>query len=209
MRVERRTGRAIVALVVVATIAAVTVVVIHRIGRDHGERVLIIGDSVTAGSSEELLAEFSWTSRLDVQGLSGFRTDQMLQVALRKVAQDNPEIVVVLTGYNDLAQEADTTKAVAQMMDLATSVPCAVWVLLPIKGEYPMSDGKAFDDRIERLAAEHRSVHVTTAWRDAVDGVKGRVPNQKLVKRDRTHPTPAGSRLLARIEEEAVSRHCR
>lgn len=199
----------IVAVVVVAAIAVVAVVVIRKIGRDHGERVLVIGDSVTAGSKDELTAEFSWTSRLDVQGLSGFRTDQLLPVALRKVAEDKPEIVVVLTGYNDLAQEVDTAKAVEQMMDLAATVRCAVWILLPLKGEYPPSDGKAFDARIELLAAEHRSVHVTTAWRGAVDGVNGDLPNQKLVKRDRTHPTPAGSRLLAQIEEQAVTRHCR
>lgn len=205
----RRRRLMLIGIGVVVVLVGVVVIVKWRSTLPTGERVLIVGDSVTVISDEELVAAFDWTDHLDVQGRVGFRTGQLVPVALQAVQKDKPEILVVLTGYNDLLQAVDAEKALGQMMDIAASVRCAVWVLLPLKSNYPAADAEDINEVVQDLAADHPSVHVTGEWRDVVDGLRGPDPNPELISGDHIHPTPAGSARLAEIEQAAVTSNCR
>lgn len=175
----------------------------------RGPQVLAVGDSVTYMSRNAITSEFDWTSNVDPQGRPGFRTDELVPVALEKVDEDDPDVLVVLTGYNDLTQGVDTSAAVAEMVEIAADAPCAVWMLLPTKAAYGPDEAAAFNQRVIDLAADHPSVHVATDWRDAVDAEPGADPDPRLVTEDEIHPNEAGVDRLAQAMEEAVSRDCR
>ena len=168
-----------------------------------------MGDSVTYMSRNAITSEFDWTSNVDAQGRPGFRTDELVPVALRKVDEDDPDVLVVLTGYNDLTQGVETSASVVDMMGIAADVPCAVWMLLPTKAAYGPNEATAFNQRVIDLAEENGSVHVATDWRDAVDAEPGPDPDPRLVTDDEIHPNEAGVDRLAQAMEEAVSCDCR
>ncbi len=193
--------------IVIALIVG-AVVLVQRSRAAATEGVLVVGDSVTFLSTKELVRAFDGAPEISVQGRLGNRTDQLLPVARQYVEKVDPSVIVILTGYNDLDQRVDTSKAVNEMMDVTAGVPCSVWVLLPTKAKYPAEAAKAFNARIENLADQHPSVHVTEGWRDAVDDTSDERPDSDLISKDLIHPLPAGSQRLAQIEADAVSRQC-
>lgn len=211
MAADRRNGiwvLVVVTLVLVA--AALTVGTVAR-ARDpaRGPQVLVIGDSVTFMSSDAIIEAFDWTSNVNPQGRPGFRTDELVPLARQLVEEEDPNVLVVLTGYNDLIQGVDTSAAVREMMEIAAGVPCAVWVLLPTKATYAPEAARAFNQRVIDLAATRPTVHIATGWRDAVDAQPGPDPDMTLVSEDEIHPNEAGLARLAQVMEEAVSRDCR
>lgn len=210
MAAERRNGVLTAAVVALVVVAAVAVGAVLR-WRDpaRGPRVLVVGDSVTYMSANPIKDAFDWTDNVDVQGRPGYRTDQLVPVAVELVGADDPEVLVVLTGYNDLTQGVDTSPAVEQMMDLAAARPCAVWLLLPTKGGYAAAAAEAFNSRLVALAEDRASVHLSTDWRDAVDATDGPDPDPGLVSEDGIHPVGDGVARLARAMEEAAGRECR
>ena len=176
----------------------------------RGPQVLVVGDSVTYMSRNAITSEFDWTSNVDPQGRPGFRTDELVPVALRKVDEDDPDVLVVLTGYNDLTQGVDTGAAVVDMMGIAADVPLRgvdaaadQGRLRPERGHARSTSGSSTWPRTTR------SVHVATDWRDAVDAEPGPDPDPRLVTDDEIHPNEAGVDRLAQAMEEAVSRDCR
>lgn len=197
--------------VVVVLVVLVAVFLVVRWVRDpsRGPQVLVVGDSVTFLSTDQLKTSFDWTTHLDVEGRIGYRTDQLVSVALTAIGRDEPEIFVVLTGYNDLDQGQSIDSALDKMTDVAASQPCSVWVLLPTKTRYSVGDAESLNQKIEDRAAKHDNIHVTGEWRDAVDATSGTDPDPTLISEDRIHPRPAGATRLAEIEDAAVGEACR
>ncbi len=197
----------VVALVVVAVIAVVAVLATRDSG--GGSQVLVVGDSVTFMSREVATEAFGWTSEVEVQGRPGYRTDQIRLLAAEQIDKVDPDFLVVFTGYNDLLQGVDTSDAVEELMDVSADFPCAVWLLLPTKGDYSPEAAEEFNQHLVDLAGDRSTVHVSTDWRDAVDAGDGPDPDPDLIAEDRIHPVPAGSLRLAQVMEESVSRECR
>lgn len=194
----------VVALALAAVIAVATVVVT---GDDDGFHVAVVGDSVTYLSAGALQERFSWADRFDVQARPGFRTEQLLPVAEELLA-GGPDVLVLLTGYNDVLQLADPEPGLQRMVDLATRAPCAVWMLVPVKGDYDPGLMEAYNRRLEELTRPVSTIHLSPAWRDLVDGTAGPDPSPDLIATDQVHPTDAGSRALAAAMEGAVRRQC-
>lgn len=210
MSSTRRTQVIALAAIAACVVAVVGVVAVLR-ARDpaRGPQVLVVGDSVTYMSADPVKGAFDWTDNVDVQGRPGYRTDQLVPVALRQIDQVDPDTLVILTGYNDLTQRVDTSEAVGQLMDISAQESCAVWVLLPTKGKFDTEAAQAFNDRIALLAEGHPNVHLAPGWRDAVDGGDGPEPDPELVSDDRIHPTePGGTERLAEVVEEAAHSEC-
>ena len=199
-----------VAVVAVVVGLAVALVVLVDDGGPGDDRVLIGGDSVTYQSVQELAASFGWAGDgLKVIGVPGNRTDQ-IEAAIRPEFDDGPPgIVVVVAGYNDLLQRSDPEPAVRSLMELVGGAPCAVWILIPTKGDWDPAAAVAYDDLVTEQAARHPRVHVETGWRDAVDAPPGPAPDPALVDTDEVHPTAAGQARLAEIAAAAIDRDCR
>lgn len=199
----------VVAVIAVVVAGALVAGAVIRARDPGGPKVLMIGDSVTYLSRDGITDAFDWTSNVDPQGRPGWRTDELVPLAVTKVDEEDPDTLVVLTGYNDLTQGVDTQAAVGQMMDVAAEERCAVWVLLPTKATYAPEAAASFNQRIIELAADHPQVHIASGWRDAVDATAGPDPDPALVSEDEIHPNEGGIARLGQVVEEAVSRDCR
>lgn len=193
-------------VVVVGAIVAIALIISRRTPAE-GTKVLIVGDSVTYLSIDQLEERFDWTDNLTIHGFPGYRTDQVLHHAQTDYHQDEPPIVVAMTGYNDLTQEVDTDQAVQEMMTLLGEAECAVWVLIPTKGAVEADRLEAFNDRASALA-DDAGVHVASGWRDAADDTDGPEPDPALVSDDGIHPLDEGAEVIADVMASAVEEHC-
>lgn len=172
--------------------------------RDPGERVLIVGDSVTYQSRAELKEEFAWADELDIKATSGLRTDELLPGAEEGVSND-PSSAVFMPGYNDILQGKVPEAAVPEMMDLAAEVDCSVWLLIPLDGVYSRADAEAFNQRVRDEAEDHDSVHLVDDWARLVDNSQ----DFALVKQeDAVHPNELGRRVVAQAMGESLKREC-
>lgn len=184
---------------------AAILVVVNR-GAGPAE-VAVVGDSVTYLSRDPLEESFTWARRVEVRGRSGFRTDQLVPTA-EEVVDAGPAVLVLLTGYNDVLQEADPEAGLGQMVDVARRAPCTVWMEIPRKGVYDPARAEFYNARLAELTRPVSTIHVSPLWRDAVDATEGPDPHVDLVTSDRVHPTDTGSRTLARLMDEAVRDLC-
>lgn len=184
---------------------AAILVVVNR--DDDPAEVAVVGDSVTDLSRAPLEESFTWARRVEVRGRSGFRTDQLVPTA-EEAVEAGPAVLVLLTGYNDVIQEADPEIGLEHMVEVAARAACTVWMQIPRKGVYDPGLADAYNARLEELTRPVSTIHVSPLWRDAVDATEGADPHIGLVTSDRVHPTDAGSRTLARLMDEAVRDLC-
>ena len=166
--------------------------------------VVVIGDSVTDASAEEIVAAMA-DREVEVLGRPGYRTDELLPVAEEALAGDGPAIAVVMAGYNDVWQGRDREAPVAELVEAVAGADCAVWVLVPTEGPWDRGRARALERRVQE-AAEETGVAIETGWRDAVDATE--VPDPGLVVPDGVHPSEAGQRKLAEVMAAAVDRWC-
>jgi lysophospholipase L1-like esterase len=172
---------------------------------DGSIRVLVVGDSVTVLSEEELRGELGWADQVDIRAHSGWRTDELLDGA-RSGAAEGPDIGVFLPGYNDVLQDRVDTPALDDMMAVAADLPCAVWFLLPTDGGYSSNLVEVWNARVERAAAEHPTVSISNDWKRLVE----ESPDFTfLSEADAVHPNRDGQRALATAMSQEARRRCR
>lgn len=172
--------------------------------RDAGDRVLIVGDSVTYQSRAELKEEFAWADELDIKATSGLRTDELLPGAEDGASHD-PSSAVFMPGYNDILQDKVAEAAVPEMMEVAAGVPCSVWLLIPVKGVYSQADAEAYNQRVRDEAEGHDNVHLIDDWALLVD----KSQDFALTKEeDAVHPNLLGRRVVAQAMAKSLEREC-
>lgn len=178
-------------------------------GASDARRTLVVGDSVTFLSREEIAEVLGPDHALDVRGLSGYKTDELLPVLRDGIDDHDPDVAVVFTGHNDVLHDHDAEPALTQMADLLQDeVRCVVWVELPVKGLWPPDLAASVNQRIAQLAEDRDAIHLETTWRDAVDDSPGVAPSMELVQTDQVHPNEAGQRRLAEAIGAAVRSSC-
>lgn len=179
-------------------------VLLASCSHDDGPRVMVVGDSVTVLSKQELQREFDWVSDLDVRATSGLRTDELLPGALRGAAEE-PDIGIFLPGYNDVLQDRVDDPALADMVDLSADLPCSVWLLLPTDGGYSSKAVARWNDRVRSLTAEHPNVSTSDEWKRLVEAS----PDFTFVKEiDAVHPNKDGQRALAKVMSQLARDRC-
>ena len=171
---------------------------------DAGDRVLIVGDSVTYQSRGPLKKEFDWAGELNIKATSGLRTDELLPAAEEGVSHD-PSSAAFMPGYNDVLQSNVAQAKLPEMMDLAAEVPCSVWLLIPTHGVYSQATAEAWNTRVREEAEKHDNVHVVADWANLVDNS----PGYTLVKKeDAVHPNLKGRDAIARVMSDSLKRAC-
>lgn len=200
-------GRAWVSWVVGASALIVLAVLLVKITDEDVTRVSMVGDSVTYLSTPYIGEALSWIDRVAVKGHPGYRTDQLVPVAEEQVA-DDPDVLVLLTGYNDVLQEHDPEAGLRDLVDVVSEVPCVVWMLVPVKGDYDPARMEAYNARLEELTRSVPTIHLSPLWRDVVDATEGPDPDPELISNDRVHPLGAGGEALARSVDRAVRDLC-
>lgn len=182
-------------------------VLLVRIMDREVDRVAMVGDSVTYLSTGYIGEALGWVDRTSIKGHPGFRTDELVPVAEEQVA-DAPDVLVLLTGYNDVLQEVDPEAGLRAMVEVASEVPCVVWLLVPVKGDYDPGRVESYNARLAELTDDVPSIHLSPLWRDAVDATEGPDPDPVLISADRVHPLGAGGEELARSVDRAVRDLC-
>ncbi|MEZ5139334.1 MAG: SGNH/GDSL hydrolase family protein [Acidimicrobiales bacterium] len=174
-------------------------------GDDAGDAVvLVVGDSVTDLSRQELGQEMDWAKQLIVRAKAGATTEELLPLA-RDGASNDPDIGVFLPGYNDVLGDQADTGALDDMVELAAGLPCAVWLLLPTDGGYSPDQVEAWNARVEQAGRDHDSIHVVDDWKRLVE----RSPDFTfLSERDAVHPNKDGQIAIAKVMSDQAKEHC-
>ena len=171
---------------------------------DGEVRVMVVGDSVTVLSKDELRRRFAWADALDVRAHSGYRTDQLLEGA-RAGAEAAPDIGVFLPGYNDVLQDNVDSRALPEMMAVAADLPCAVWLLLPTDGGYAPDLVRIWNERVRTLASGHDEVKVIDDWKKLVEAS----PDFTFVSEaDAVHPNRDGQKAIAEVMSDRARSAC-
>src|SRR5690606_27486914 len=145
-----------------------------------------------------------WAGDVEVRAVSGATTGALLELAEDGV-DDEPDVAIFLTGYNDIYDDDTHPGALDEMVALAGQAPCSVWLLLPESNGYRAQLSVAWNEAVSEVAAAHPSVHVSPAWRDLIDGSD---EFTYVYRQDGLHPNRKGQEALAGIMDAEADAAC-
>ena len=180
--------------------------------------VLVVGDSVTYMSFEELRADFDPDTDLEVYARPGWRSTDLLPRVVKAV-DDRAEAgkpldrAIFLVGYNDVWRDQIDHDDLETMVKESARYRCAIWLTLPTRpgGKAPASRdfdpdlAEEWNDRLARLVGKHRSLHLVTAWQSSIEDA----PVSRYLEPDGIHPNPEGQKLMAGIMHDGLMSACR
>jgi lysophospholipase L1-like esterase len=190
-----------------APVTALTIALLTAgCGSGEGQKVFVIGDSITALEAQELSAQISGAYALDTFGKWGARIDEQIPTA-KLVAEGRIQIVVINLGTNDAIQEHDTAASLAsmrQMLDLFPASTCIVLVninerMITGAGKNVTAPAKALNAGFSELAKEYPNVELL----DWAKVVEKHLPVTSVAP-DTVHPMGPGMRLLVDAEVAAI-----
>lgn len=202
-----------IAIIAVVALAAV------GIGTYQWQRttssVLVVGDSVTFLSSPEIRSALGRRTAVEIIAEPGYTSSDLLPLATQAVdrrAGDGPApgSMVVLVGYNDVANDQIDADGLPQLIELSARHECAIWLTLPaidiepVVDIVPPAEADRWNERLAGLVAEHDNLHLVTAWADAVNASAP----EELLSEDALHPHGEGAKVLGQVMADAVDEHC-
>jgi len=171
-----------------------------------GDRVTVLGDSITALGQNQMEHTLGDTYDLSVSGVFGARTDQRLQAAQLQAAL-NPTRAIINLGTNDVLQHRATNEIAANLVRLIGiyhEADCVYLVTinthLDQDGNRPQRAATDLNAVMERIVAQNSQLRLIR-WDQMIDRA---APRQLTF--DGVHPTPEGQRLLADAYATALRR---
>ena len=172
-------------------------------GPGQGQRVVVIGDSLTRNAREPLtrqLRKNGWTPTIRCFG--GKRLDWAIAQAKRAKQIDQlPNTVVIAIGTNDMRWiDRGTTKArMRELLRVLGKDRTVLWVDTYASGgdRFTREKERWFNRQVQQLAAEHRNVHHIN-W-----GNYARANGVRFA--DALHYTAAGERTWAKRVADQVT----
>jgi lysophospholipase L1-like esterase len=179
-------------------------------------RVVFMGDSITAGWSFTGADGFFRDKPYINRGISGQTTPQMLVRFRQDVIDLKPKVVVILAGTNDIAGNTgpmtieQTESNLASMADLAVAnhIRVVLCSILPAF-DYPWKRGLdpapkilAINSWMKALAAQKHYVYVDyhSAMKDEHDGLPA------TLSKDGVHPLLAGYAVMTPLVQEGIEK---
>jgi acyl-CoA thioesterase-1 len=176
-------------------LAVIALAACARRGEDHP--IITFGDSLTEGY--EVGPGESYPDRLSRllgrpvlnRGVSGDTTADALARLKRDVLDENPRVVLVCLGANDMLRSLPADEQFANLRKVVTAIRSngARVILIGTEG-YAAPGGVDYGARYRALADETATVYVP----DLTRGVLGK----PALMRDRIHPNAAGNEAIAR-----------
>lgn len=174
-----------------------------------GDRVAILGDSITALGEARLRDELGADHDLTIDGKFGARTDQRVQAAQAQAAT-NPHQVVINLGTNDVLQ-GRAPDAIARNLELLIAIyrgaSCVFLVTinthLDQNGNRPQQPAIDLNAAMERLAETDDRVELIRWDRIQDDAVDAQHPLGLTT--DGVHPSDEGQRELAAAIGDALA----
>ena len=179
--------------------------------KTHGDRVVFFGDSITQGWN---LDKFFPTAGYVNRGISGQTTAQMLVRFRQDVIAINPQVVVILAGTNDVAENLGPTTVeeiennLMSMVDIAerNGVRVVLSSILPT-GQYPWRKEL---QPIEKIVALNNWMAGYASGRKLVyvDYFSAMQTDKHWMKEDLStdgvHPNSAGYAVMRTLAEPAI-----
>ena len=199
--------RKTLAAVVVATIALMAGCIPAYEGNPSGEKVGVLGNSITSLSKEEIEAALRPTHQVSVSGNNGKKLIEMIDVG-QEYADSDPDVMVIQFGTNDVGDPAWDPLweflAVADMAARFTEQRCLYWVNV----EEHVNDGwwneraTAFNGYVEFWRSEYPNLQPIN-W----NGVVEYFGRDVMLCPDQVHPSEFGQFVLAAMIQDAAT-HC-
>ena len=174
-------------------------------------RVVFYGDSITQGW--DIAKSFPGKPYVN-RGISGQTTPQMLVRFRQDVIALKPQVVVILAGTNDIAQNTgpETLEQIednfASMAELAraNNIRVVLSSIMPVydypwrAGMEPVEKIRALNEWLRSYAAAHGDVYLDyfSAMQDARHGLP------PALSADGVHPNAAGYAVMAPLAEKAI-----
>jgi acyl-CoA thioesterase-1 len=176
-------------------VVAVALAACARREQDHS--IIAFGDSLTegyeVGPGESYPERLGWLLGRPIlnRGVSGNTTAEGLARLQRDVLDENPRVVLVCFGANDMLRGMPADEQFANLRAIMTAIQAngALVILIGTEG-FAGVPGVDYAARYRALAEETGAVYVP----DLMRGVLG---NPGLM-RDRIHPNAAGNEKIAR-----------
>lgn len=178
-------------------------------------RVVFMGNSITEGW-ENVHPEFFKGKPYINRGIGGQTTPQMLARFRQDVVNLNPEVVVILGGTNDIAQNTgpisldDIFENIVSMTELARAndINVVLSSVLPAF-DYPWSPGFSPNDQIPKLNAmiKEYALRNQIVYLDYFSAMNnGRNGLKEEHSRDGVHPTLEGYKVMEPLVEAAIQK---
>lgn len=177
------------------------------------KRVVFMGNSITAGWSR-LRPEFFENKPYINRGISGQTTPQMLIRFKQDVVDLKPQVVVILAGINDIAQNTGPTTLEATLDNISSmallakahGIKVILCSVLPAydfpwrPGLEPAGKVVALNKMIREFAAQNK-LHYLDYFPALVDARNGM---KKEFASDEVHPTVEGYKVMEPLVEQAI-----
>ena len=168
---------------------------IANINNGTGERILVLGDSITAGYGlkPELAYPYLLSQKINLPivnvGVSGDKTADALARLPEDVLKENPWMVIIALGGNDFLKKVPKTVTEQNLKEIIAQVQAkkAITVILGMNLGLFTDEYK---DLYQRVAEETNSYLIPQV-------LKGIIDNPKHRQQDIIHPNQIGQEILA------------
>ena len=175
-----------------------------------GDRVAVVGDSITALGEPVLEAQLGSDHDLSVDGDFGARIADRLP-AIEDVAAGRPDQVVVNLGTNDAVAGTPVDRvalAIEEVLSTLEGVECVHVVTvaeqLSDRGTSVAGQAALVNDILAQAAGRHPNAHVVD-WGAAQGAAAVRRDDPMALLSDGVHPDAEGQEVLAEAYERAVA----
>lgn len=168
---------------------------IANINNGTGEKILILGDSITAGYGlkQEQAYPYLLSQKINLPivnlGVSGDKTDDALARLSEDVLVKNPWMVIVALGGNDFLRKVPKTTTEQNLKEIVAQVQ-AVEAITVILGMNLGLFTDEYKDLYQRVAEETNSYLIPQVLKGIIDDPKHR-------QQDIIHPNEIGQEILA------------
>ena len=198
-------------MVAILAVVWTSVLVIDRVTTRDGDKVLVLGDSITEWGTPALETELGGRFRLQVIGRGGFRAEQLQPEAVAAAAT-GPTQVILNAGTNDALQHQppnDAAASIEQMVALFPEAECVHVVTLNTHmrdrdGEQQQG-AEQINDALRELLNDIPTCRSSSGPRSSTTTSPTTRPMGTLTP-DTVHPGPEGERVLLGAYDDALQR---
>lgn len=179
---------------------------------DSGDRVLVLGDSITAMDNSDLEADLGADYRFVISGNFGLTTQQVMPEA-QTLAERSYDQVIINLGTNDVLQGRSARSAVdtiAQQVAMFDSARCIHVVNVnenmvdQTEGRSASEDARRFNEALQTYVDSQDRVELIDWNAVASQHLSDSEPPTSTLTTDSIHPTQEGNRALNELYAAAL-----